>query len=324
MTKIIRILTGRQCGAKLDLSPGRWMIGSKSESDIRLSDWQGDALIIECYEDGRVTLERPLEDGLKRFPDVLRDWVPIRRSDIVLCVGPADVPWPADADLLEKLFAAPDNATHLPGPLPRSKPIVLKICTAACAVFVSAVVAVSALTTRHSDAAVVGSLPQVRSPTQLSVVRTALMRLGQSELVASDSDSGVVVSGMVNTLRDAQTVRTMLTALQGNPVTTRFLVAESIAEDLRAAAGEPAVKVGYVGHGIFRVTGTALAPERIRVALSAAAADYGGHQVRLQFDLHAAVVTRNVLSVIDTQAISYVELPDGTKEFSTRLSNSGN
>ncbi|CAB3773606.1 HrpD5 family protein [Paraburkholderia humisilvae] len=316
MKKIIRILTGRQCGATLDLSPGRVKIGRDIEADIQLLDWQGDSLIIECYEDGRVTLELADEARARRFPEVLGDWVPVRRYDTVLCVGPADLTWPCDADLLDRLHSASaiaatkrqrNGAWH-------GRQLALKVGTAVCAVLVSAGIVVATINTQHSDAAIVRHpAPQAR----LADVRAVLDRLGQRDLVVSQRDGRVVVSGMLATPRDALAARTALAALQGTPVDSRFAVADAIADDLSAAAGDPSVQVRYVGRGEFSVTGHVPEPARIKTRLSDAATDYGDGMVTLQFHLSRQEVARDVASVIDTRDLRYVQLPDGTKEFTT-------
>lgn len=127
MTRQLRILTGYHAGARLDLPPGRHVIGADEHADVHISDWQGAAVAIVFAEDGTVTLASMADHAGRDAAGVtdpvpLHDFIPVRRGDIVLCVGPADTAWPAEVRLLEAMFrpapAAPPVAAAGVAPAP--------------------------------------------------------------------------------------------------------------------------------------------------------------------------------------------------------------
>ncbi|QET06511.1 hypothetical protein FOB72_32015 [Cupriavidus pauculus] len=343
MTRQLRILTGYHAGARLDLPPGRHIIGADEQADVHISDWHGDPVTIAFAEDGTVTLASATNVG--DTPVVMGDFVPARRGDIVLCVGPGDAPWPAEVKLLEAMFApvpapaaapaaaAPaTSAPATPAPStatapassrtrPRRRWLRIGVCAVVATTAIGAAMAMSLTRMPKASASVTAPerVPEL-TPMQrrLATVEHALKTSGQRDLKAAVVDDGIVVSGMVPTAADAATLRRTLAQADNGHVAVRLSVAASIADDLRASLSDPGAEVSYSGDGVFRVGGTVRDPARARALIERIRGDYGTAVRRIDVDLagQAADNTpRNVHAALHVEGLRYYQLPDGTKNF---------
>ncbi|WP_342050845.1 MULTISPECIES: HrpD5 family protein [unclassified Cupriavidus] len=345
MTRQLRILTGYHAGARLDLPPGRHIIGADEQADVHISDWHGDPVTIAFAEDGTVTLASATNVGAT--PVVMGDFVPARRGDIVLCVGPGDAPWPAEVKLLEAMFApvpapaaapaaaAPaTSAPATPAPStatapassrtrPRRRWLRIGVCAVVATTAIGAAMAMSMTRMPKASASVTTPAPAPApelTPMQrrLATVEHALRTSGQRDLKASVTDDNIVVSGMVPTAADAATLRRALAQVDNGHVAVRLSVAASIADDLRASLSDPGAEVSYSGDGVFRVGGTVRDPARARALIERIRGDYGTAVRRIDVDLagQAADNTpRNVHAALHVEGLRYYQLPDGTKNF---------
>lgn len=355
MTRQLRILTGYHAGARLDLPPGRHIIGADEQADVHISDWHGDPVTIAFAEDGTVTLASATNVG--DTPVVMGDFVPARRGDIVLCVGPGDAPWPAEVKLLEAMFApvpAPAAAQAAPAttgtpfsspsaaastaasaaspsaaatPASRTRPrrrwLRIGVCAVVATTAIGAAMAMSMTRMPKASASVTTPAPAPApelTPMQrrLATVEHALRTSGQRDLKASVTDDNIVVSGMVPTAADAATLRRALAQVDNGHVAVRLSVAASIADDLRASLSDPGAEVTYSGDGVFRVGGTVRDPARARALIERIRGDYGTAVRRIDVDLagQAADNTpRNVHAALHVEGLRYYQLPDGTKNF---------
>lgn len=342
MTRQLRILTGYHAGARLDLPPGRHIIGADEQADVHISDWHGDPVTIAFAEDGTVTLASATNVG--DTPVVMGDFVPARRGDIVLCVGPGDAPWPAEVKLLEAMFApvpaaapaaAPaTSAPATPAPStatapassrtrPRRRWLRISVCAVVATTAIGAAMAMSLTRMPKASASVTTPAPAPApelTPMQrrLATVEHALRTSGQRDLKASVTDDNIVVSGMVPTAADAATLRRALAQVDNGHVAVRLSVAASIADDLRASLSDPGAEVTYSGDGVFRVGGTVRDPARARALIERIRGDYGTAVRRIDVDLagQAADNTpRNVHAALHVEGLRYYQLPDGTKNF---------
>jgi type III secretion protein D len=314
MKKTVRILTGFHAGAALELTHGGWRIGNSIDSDIQLTDWDGEQLLLQYHDNGRVTLEKAGDERRTRFPEVLEDWMPTRRYATILCTGPADAIWPGDADLLERMKAAKPLSGE------RRERLVSRICRTtltrgiATAVMLASTGATMLPTGVAHQHAATNEPAASNKASQLAAVRARLAELQDRELSATLANGRVQVSGMVATSGDELDVRRALATVDGPAVETHLSVARTVADDLRTAAGDPGVAVRYAGRGVFEVSGQTDDPARVRAVLSSAANDYRGAIGSLHFDLHEKGAMRNIESLIDTGNLKYIEFPDGTKE----------
>jgi len=340
MTRQLRILTGYHAGARLDLPTGRHVIGADEQSDVQLSDWHGEPVAIAFQDDGTVTLASAA--GTAEAPVALRDFVPVQRGDIVLCVGPTDAPWPAEVKLLESMFApapvvgtpvgatasaspststaaTPSPAPTATAPRPRTRRRWLRVTVCALAATTAIGAAMAMSMTRVPKASATVRTPEL-TPMQrrLAAVEHTLKTSGQRDLKAVIAEDSIVVSGMVPTAADATTLRRALTQVDGGHVSVRLSVAASITDDLRASLSDSGAEVSYTGDGVFRVGGTVRDPARARALIERMRGDYGTAVRRIDVDLagQAADTTpRNVHAALHVEGLRYYQLPDGTKNF---------
>ncbi|REE93339.1 hypothetical protein [Cupriavidus plantarum] len=322
MTRQLRILTGYHAGARLDLPRGRHTIGAGDQADVDISDWHGDPVVIAFEEDGTVTLVSATNVG--ETPIVMADFVPARRGDIVLCVGPADAPWPAEVKLLEAMFApaaapaapaapiataaaaapavpaAAATGTATAAPSPRARPrrrwLRVGVCAVVATTAIGAAMAMSMTRIPKASASVKASDPAPElTPLQrrLAAVEHALKTSGASLSVkdaltgvkTTVADDNIVVSGMVPTAADATTLRRALAQVDSGHVAVRLSVAASITDDLRASLSDPGAEISYAGDGVFRVGGTVRDPARARALIERMRGDYGAAVRRIDVDL---------------------------------------
>ncbi len=102
--KQFRILTGQHAGARIDLTPTRQHISADDTADIQLLDWTAEPVVIDAGDDGMVHIATASAGA--QSSAVLADFTPRRFGDVVLCAGPADATWPADADIIARLAPA--------------------------------------------------------------------------------------------------------------------------------------------------------------------------------------------------------------------------
>lgn len=99
---LLRLLSGLNAGASMELAPGEWILGSGDASELLVMDQGVHArhLALRVGEDGRVILV-PLEGevGLDSAPVPaeglpLEDFAVFSAGSLTACVGPADSVWP--------------------------------------------------------------------------------------------------------------------------------------------------------------------------------------------------------------------------------------
>lgn len=193
----------------------------------------------------------------------------------------------------------------------------------ACVVTVAGVIGFTMLFTtgQSSKASAAIRAPQPKPPTlaerQLATTQAAVRALHQPDLTVGRSDGRLVVSGIVGTSTDALAATRAIGKLDVGGVDTRFAVADSIAEDLRSTLAEPGIDVAYEGNGAFKVSGVTRDLSHLRTVLSRAKADYGTSIRRIDDDLkETAAPPQNVNAMLSSDDVQYVQLLDGTKDFS--------
>ncbi|MEB4734102.1 secretion protein, partial [Burkholderia contaminans] len=102
----------------LQLAPGQHRVHGGADADIRLTDWSGPDVTLDVDPSGVVRAitridapdTTPADTAAEPETVILVDFVPMRFGETILCVGPDDVPWPSDLDLLSTLLTRPADA----------------------------------------------------------------------------------------------------------------------------------------------------------------------------------------------------------------------
>jgi type III secretion protein D len=308
VSKRLRILTGHHAGASQDLIVGIHKVGSTDESDILISDWSGLGIEIEVDADTEAVCWRALQPqgtDVRLRRHALRDLVPARFGDVVLCAGPASAEWPADAVLLRQVF----------GPVSMIKRAASRHPVLVCAA--SAAVGVPLFLSSFFYAAPAESTPKMISPRERAeeIARHAAA-MGNEGVTVSAEGSQIVVTGL---LSDDSQVRKLRLALDhladARNISHQYASATNVANMIQGAIGEAAVAVTHKGDGVFLVEGKVRSVETLQQRLAVLAEDMRANVRRVEVnvvELPAANGPRPSAMLSD-DADSYVQTAEGIK-----------
>lgn len=329
MTKEIRLLTGRHAGARVALNAMPTLIGNDDESNIQISDWDQPAMrLSQRVDDGVIVIESAMDAA---DVIVMEDFKPHRFGNVVLCVGDADAPWPSDIELLETLLSpAPSPSTAL-APFEAQSEAELPMEPTAGAVarrgiHAAAVVGIALMAIGCAGIALPAVLhPRGKTPQEAGVpvasvatLQRVLDRLHESDITVTPLGAGFSVVGVVRDSTHDAPVRTALEAVAPGRIVWRLGCADQIARDLQESLHEPTLKVSYLGHREFAVTGVARNAATVRETLTRMGADLAPMVKRIdpQFALNDTIAApTNVESALAVDSLQYVEASDGTKQF---------
>lgn len=332
MTKEIRLLTGRHAGARVTLNALPTVIGNDEESDIQISDWDQRAMQVVRRDDGALIIVAG-EEASEAV--VMEDFKPHRFGNVVLCAGDSDAEWPSDIALLETLL----SPTATPSPEPASVPMTLA-ANSELARPVGSTAGTGARRGLHAAAVAsialmaIGcagiALPAVLHPRGKSALETTLPaptaamlqrvldRLHASDVAVTQMGARFAVVGIVPDSAHDTPLRTALEEVAPGKIVWRLGCADQIARDLQESLHEPGLKVSYLGHREFAVTGLAKNANAVHETLDRMSTDLAPMVTRIdqRFALNDSFAApANVESALAVDALQYVEASDGTKQF---------
>ena len=311
MTMQLRILTGIHAGARLDLQPGSYELGTDPQVDIRIEDWPGCSLIIEVDADGQV---RYHSDALPTTPFVALH--PVRFGPLVLCLGDSAADWPDDVALLERLLSP--AATPPPPPPCRSKRKAVRAVVGAMLALSVAALLPSMLPAFLSNAA-----PARSQDNQVNQVRSVLKQLGLREARVEQVGTRVRVEGLVTSSADAARLRAQLHRYQRG-VTVDVAVVDEVLATLRDTLADRDLSVSYDGQGIFSIAGSSDNAERAIRRIADLRSDLGPEIRKLHVDVTqqdpSVKPPANYDAALLVDGLHYVETPDGTKHLTSGTS----
>jgi type III secretion protein D len=302
MSKRLRVLTGMHAGAEQNLAPGTHLVGGDHECQLCISDWNKTAKPVELVVDGDKCFWREAGAQEQGRANPFRDLQPERFGDLVLCIGPADQPWPTDAELLMRTFGV---KARLQGALRRHR----RLWAGA-----AAATGTLALVGGLAQAMTEPSAPPPLSPEALATeVSTQAQSLGLTELrVEASSQGGVSISGLVPDNQQAQRLRDVIDRIDmQRRVSHLYAVATDVAIAIQSGLALPNVTVEHKGGGVFSVAGPVADLEALRTRVKQVAADMGGAVRRIDIaatELHndqlpvgASALTGDDFSVLHTR-----------------------
>ncbi|MGN6084829.1 HrpD5 family protein [Trinickia sp.] len=350
MTKELRLLTGRHAGARVTLNALPTVIGSDEQSDIQISDWDQPAMQVLRRDDGTLIIVSGDASSDCSEAIVMDDFKPHRFGNVVLCAGDADAQWPSDIELLQTLLAP------LPTPSVTPEPAMLPMtfearhdlapppgpaaghgarrglhAAAVAAIALMAIgcagIALPAVLHPRGKNAMEATLP---APTA-AMLQRVLNRLQASDVAVTQMGSRFTVVGIVPDSAHDAPLRTALEAVAPGKIVWRLGCADQIARDLAESLHEPELKVSYLGHREFEVTGVAKNATAVHETIDRMSTDLAPMVTRIdsRFALNDSFAApANVESALAVDALQYVEASDGTKQFidshtDTRQTNGG-
>jgi type III secretion protein D len=308
----IRILTGRHAGAGLDLPMGVHDLGTDPDCEIALSDWTLSTMSLSVTDSGVVARWKDPKKGDQEQRHSFSPFTPMAFDDVVICVGPPDVQWPTDLQLMNKVFQPAWK-----GVAQRAQSRVkVRAVSVLAGISLLAVCAVGSM-------ALLGTLKAqepVETPQALAQrAKHVLERMGAKELHVNAGEDGVVVGGVANDFAQSQTVNAALGGLGSVlPIHQRFSIATEVAEAIRATAGVPEALIEYQGNGVFKFVAQVGDPQAVQRLLERVRADMSDVVSRIDAQIepltpHKATPAVSLLSSYDDGELSVVQTRDGVK-----------
>jgi type III secretion protein D len=305
--KQLRILTGAHAGAIIDLPPGDYHLGAHEDADVQLTDWPGEAGLLTVSEEGAVSLVQPASEADK--PDsAQRLWfvehVPMPFDGVAVCIGDSDKPWPNDVTLLASLYVKPvsDDTTR------RRRAVGMAL---ACVMVGSLVVAGSALILPGQTQAAV-TTPK----TQQAMLERALADARIQGLNVASNESGLRMTGMIDTAAEDLRVREIVSRLHLSHVDRSYDVAQNDVRSIEDALALEGARVSYVGGGVFEVSGTVRSEGALRAAITRVRGDLDANVTALRSSTTIAFADSlpgSFSEVMSADDITYGQTPDGVK-----------
>lgn len=336
MTKEIRLLTGRHAGARIELISTLTRIGNDSEAEIQISDWDQPTMQLSQHDDGSLTIA---DAGHHGEPILLEDFKPRRFGNVVLCAGDADATWPSDIELLETLLAPAPQPVEEPEPpiqvdevLPATPPAVPKnrrtlhavglASVAALAIGGAGIALPAVLHPRMGGLAGFGgsSDPQHGVAPQPTVeqIQRALDRLHQPDVAVTLQGGRFDVVGVVPDTTSETLVRTTLETIAPGRIVWHIGRVDQVTRDLQESLHDPALKVHYLGHREFGVSGVAKDARAVQTTLAQLSADLQPMVTRVTQEVtpdDRLAMPSSVESLLAVDDLQYVEAGDGAKQF---------
>ncbi|MEJ7865207.1 MULTISPECIES: HrpD5 family protein [Xanthomonas] len=305
MTMQLRVLTGTHAGARLDLAPGRYTLGSDPQTDIRIDDWPGCSLSIEVDQDGQI---RYSSDTLPETSFVA--FQPVRFGPLVLCVGDAGADWPDDVALLERLLSP------APPPAPRtSRRNIVRTAVGAVLALAAAAFLPSLQPAFLSDAAA-----RQHPETAVNQAKGLLKQLGFREAHVAQVGTRVLIEGLVPSSADAARLRAQVRRYHPG-VAVNVAVVDEVVATLRDTLADPALSVRYEGNGVFSVSGSSDYAERASRRIADVRSDLGPEVRALHVEISqqdpSIKTPDNYDAALLADDLHYVETPDGTKHMTS-------
>ncbi|MGU7816503.1 type III secretion system protein [Burkholderia sp. AW49-1] len=308
--KSLRIITGFHSGAQLDLPAGSHTIGTGCDDDIRITDWTAPTIEL-VVDDQSVQLRRNecIEEDESAAglgdPVTVDDFVPAQFGDIVMCVGPADVEWPSDVELLSTLFVKPDNGHQPAERRPYRRGSAIAGVTACCVALLASLSLWPAQPAKAS------------APVDLAArVRDAVAHANVRGLAVERAGDDIAITGMVPNYADDVRVRKALADIEPSRVKRRYSVAENDVQNIQDALGIAGANVAYRGNGTFEIDGTVASLKALDAAVARVRSDLTANVKDILVratEIQKPEVRQVVSQLISANGVRYTQTPDGVK-----------
>ena len=316
----LRILTGRHAGARVLLDSQQLTIGSDDDADIQITDWSDDALILET-EDANVFYSRATTDlnaAKTPFP-VLNAR---RFGSVVLCIGPADASWPSELTLLQEMMApSPANAANIAADGATSATAAIRTGPQRRHAHLARIALISLAAASLVAWHAYPTTPVITAPDPqllLDRLQIALLQIGLSDVHGHRANNDIVIDGFVRNREEQSRLQQWLDGHPG-PWRSHVYNANTIAQAMDEALGVQSLQVSYVGHGVFRISGTTANSNAIKQRIAQIATDFSDQIAGIEWGLTTIdpqrQLPRTYASALAQHGLYYVETPDGTKHF---------
>jgi type III secretion protein D len=318
--KILRVLTGVHAGVQVRLNVGQhYVVGAGDEADICISDWHGANLLLAVDETGVVRATHGGADDDRdgapsgaAVPVLIPDLVAVKFDDTVLCVGPSEMAWPTDVDLLAPLWT-PQAPAKPQGAKTRRLTLIVGVATVAG---LMGVVSVAAMLPGSRVTPAQGAANSANGPMYAAKLDTMLHAAGLTDLHAATDGQAVIVKGIVRNDTDDALAKALIGRADGSTVVRRYDVATVDAQNIQDSLAMPSVKVEYSGQGVFTVMGAVASPAKVRQAVDGLRAELGANVKRIDVAITQAPPPEQPVAysgLIESAGIRYFVSPDGTK-----------
>ncbi|HYS62415.1 MAG TPA: type III secretion system protein [Paraburkholderia sp.] len=319
--KILRILTGTHAGIQARLTPGRYRIGKADDTDICITDWDDEEVVVELDEAGVMSARRSSASDADPSVVMIPDFVPFPFGTTVLCFGAEDATWPPDIQLLASMY----NGTGVPGapahgagtevgamrrrPGGRSLRVLGTIALVG-ALFVAGGSVLASVLFGQRTTPLPHSAPEVAA-----TLRRQLHEANLDGLRVRPQGGTVVIDGMVDDASQDIAARSILGRTGFHAIARQYDVAHADVASIDELLATDGVHVRYAGNGVFEVAGIVPSLTRFEDALNRLRADLDGNVKRLDVDVTEAPAASAVVytAMLDVGNTRYVQTQDGVK-----------
>ena len=264
----LRILSGTHAGATLALAPGAHTIGGDPDSDVCLSDWAFEPMVLNVEPDGACRASWRVAG--KPQAQAMQDGSAYVFGSTTLWAGPESADWPGRSSLLASARQVHRRPRwfHVLGRRPRRGGRSWVSAVGAVAIGFGAVGGlVSALSTPRPPPQ--PTLEQVRAS-----VQTKLDAVAPQSLEVQPWGDSLRVVGVV---ADAEQARKVGDALAGMPtsypVLQRYMTAPNLLETIRAATGLDDAQISFRGQGDVLIVAAGAESASVRATVEQLAAE---------------------------------------------------
>ncbi|RDU96759.1 type III secretion system protein [Trinickia dinghuensis] len=335
--KTLRILTGAHAGIQVRLEPGRYRIGKGDETDVCITDWDDDEVLVELDDAGGLRAWRNTGDAGRAEPPaepreneptldasvvLIPDLVPFPFGNTVLCFGADDVPWPPDIELLAGMYRGTrEESAQQPAPgeardaldAQRRQRRLRRAAAGILALGGVTLVASGLLGRPRAHANTLAS----SDPAQLAAqVNAALGAAHLPALHAAAHGALVEVDGFVANAAQDLAARGVLMKLDDARVVRRYDVEQTDLASLEESLGSDGVHVAWREPGVLSVTGEVASLSRLRNALDRVQTDLDSNVRRIEVDVTQstnALPQTEYTSMMAAGGTLYVQTSDGIK-----------
>ena len=322
MTKL-RVLSGKHAGACIDLNEQTYTLGASDELDIYIGDWDAQTVKIQvsessaevCWQTGGSERHMPLDqsvlqDGIHRVP--LKPFIPVRFGAVIICIGPGNAMWPADADILRILFTPPLPAAATAKPVAPASRKGLLIMAAVVACVATGLLGGSLFASNTP-------LVTLQKPTPLvDRVRKAVIEAKAEHLTIQQYGPLITLRGLLDTRKQLISLNEKIDALQAKgQISRQYRSAEDVADMIRESLSSLGLEVTRVADSAtFHIKGEAANPAKVKATIVGLESDMAEVGVTLTSEISAqknAGDGKFSAVLVDEDGMSYSQSHDGVK-----------
>jgi type III secretion protein D len=247
-------------------------------------------------------------------PVFMLDFLPMQFDQSVLCIGPDDVEWPSDLQLLSTLLKPGQPADEAVGNKPRARHRTFIALGLACVVLLL-VTCVSVLS--MAPRAKASLVPQDVAAMENLNREFANAHLNELHAVL-DGHGGVLVHGLVTNEADNLAARRLIAGVTAPLVQPQYGIAEVIRRSIGESLPIDGISVRYDGDGVFSIAGSNVDMDALQQGVRRIRHDLPSSVRDIRIDATGveqpdSPASSGYVAMVSSDTVRYAQTPDGVK-----------